>query len=77
MKIEDMKIEVVKIEPGDILLLTVPERIPTATIELIHNRFRDAFPHHRTVIMDDRLSIKVIRGTSVDELSDMEEEFEL
>lgn len=50
----------VRLEPGDILVLTYPGRLSLAGHDAIRTTFNSIFPGHRIIVLEDGMSLGVV-----------------
>lgn len=54
-------LQVVRIQPGDTLVLRFPGTLSLMYVQRIGEQFRTAFPDHRTVVITEGAELGVIR----------------
>lgn len=60
------EVRVVRLEPGDIICLMTPKMLTMEEADHLHNQAQAFFDDHRVVVLEDGLSLEVVRKGEVD-----------
>lgn len=59
--VELPEVRILRLEPGDVLLLTTPYRISDADFEYIRDRFAEQMPGHRMALLENGMTLDILR----------------
>lgn len=55
------QVRVVRLEPGDIILLSTSRRLSQADVDAIRERAQEFFDTHRVAVLEDGMTLSVVR----------------
>lgn len=61
--VELPEVRILRLEPGDVLLLSARRRVSDAEVEAIGLQVRARFPDHEMVLLDNGLILDILRKT--------------
>lgn len=61
IKYDEALISKLSVEPGDVIVLRVPGRVPQATTERIGALMSDTFPDNKSVLLTDGCELSVVK----------------
>lgn len=59
--VELPEVRILRLEPGDMLLVSSPLRLSDADVAFIGDRLKGKFPGHEAVILDGGLTLDILR----------------
>lgn len=55
-------VEVARLRPGDVVVLTAKERLSSTAIEWIQKFAKDVFPNNKVIVLDNGMTMKIARA---------------
>jgi hypothetical protein len=62
MLIDLQDIQRLRLEPGDVLVLRMPDRLTAAAVEHLANTMQDAIPGHKVIVLEKGAQLEVVSG---------------
>lgn len=62
MKIDVERLQIMNIEPGDTLVITLKDVVSREEMDRTHTILSKLYPFSKVLVMDDGAEIKIVRG---------------